>query len=160
MRQVKGLFALIMSLFCGVAFAASLTVTDVYELNRATPGTEKTELGTKLRGPLMAGGTISAACTAGVVTCNTVATTENTAVTLKTTGASYGESLALADGYAGQMKTYVLVTDGGMDFYVTPTTKTGFTSVQLNDAKDSVTLRYVDSTTGWVIAGNNGATVN
>lgn len=152
--------ALALIALCVPAFAASLTTTDVYELNRATPGTDKVALGDKLQGPLMAGATTSAICTTSVTACNRVATTEDTAVTLKTTGAAWGESLALANGYAGQLKTYVLTTDGGMNFTVTPTTKTGFTSVQLDDAKDAVTLRYVDSTVGWVIAGNSAATVN
>lgn len=138
----------------------SLGVQDVQEINNMTPGSSKTFLGTRLQGPLQAGTTTAAACNTSGIACNTVATTVTTAAYVKTSSSAMGNSIALSDGYQNQEITFVLATDGGKDFYVTPTTKTGFTSVQLNDANDSATLKFIDSTTGWVIKGNNGATIN
>lgn len=73
----------------------------------------------------------------------------------KTTGAD-AEALTLANGEAGQMLTISLVTDGGGDGTLTPTTKSGFTNIVLADAGDTVTLQYIDDTKGWVIIGAAG----
>ena len=167
MKRILGL-VLVLLFVCGAALAGppvnsttSWDSGDALVVDKSSPANYKMQVGTRLRGVIgMSGATTSAACTTSIAACNSVATTETSMVTLKTTGAVWGESFALANGQPGQIKTYVLVTDGGMDFYVTPTTKTGFTSIQLDTAKDSCTLRYVDSTVGWVIAGNNGCTVN
>lgn len=156
----------------GTAHAALAPVTssigadDVYEINNATPGTSKTFLGTRLYGIMQQGATTYAAGDngnpAGKCVSGTAGfTTPTTTVFKKTTGAAVGESYCLGDGLASNQRlTIVLATDGGTNFYVTPLTKTGFTSVQLDDAKDSVTLKYIDSSIGWVIDGNNGATIN
>lgn len=66
-------------------------------------------------------------------------------------------ALTLADGTDGQVKIIVMVVDGG-DATLTPTTKTGFSTITFNDAGDGVTLVYT-TTTGWICAGNNGATL-
>lgn len=77
-------------------------------------------------------------------------------VVTKTTGAD-AEALTLADGtYAGQRLTIVLVTDGGGDGTLTPTTLTGFATIVFADAGDSATLEFVDSTVGWIITGASG----
>jgi len=73
----------------------------------------------------------------------------------KTTGAD-AEALTLADGVEGQMITISLVTDGGGDGTLTPATGSGFATIVLADAGDTVTLRFVDSTVGWVIVGTTG----
>lgn len=73
----------------------------------------------------------------------------------KTTGAD-AEALTLADGAAGQLLTITLVTDGGGDGTLTPTTKTGFATIVFADAGDAATLQFVDSTVGWVIVGLAG----
>lgn len=153
---------------------------DTREVNNATPGTQKAFLGTYAQGPI---GTVGAttyasgensnaslnSCSAG----SGVFSTPTTTVFLKTTGALTGESYCLGNAVIpgsiesgnpipayNQRLTIVLTTDGGKDFYITPRTKTGFTSVQLNDANDSVTLKYINATVGWIIEGNNGVTVN
>jgi hypothetical protein len=74
-------------------------------------------------------------------------------VVAKTTGGV--EALTLADGVPGQRLTIYLAADGG-DGTLTPTTKTGFTSIVFADVKDSAELEFVDATTGWVIIGLNG----
>jgi len=74
---------------------------------------------------------------------------------INTTG---GGTMTLANGTDGQVKIIVLTTDSGTDAVVTPTTKTGFSTITLNDAGDGVTLVYT-TTTGWICVGNNGATL-
>jgi len=137
----------------------SIGEDDVLELNNATPGMSKTFLGTRLRGPLAQGSTTYAAGDNGNPGVNEYAT-PTTTVFLKTTGAVTGESYRLGNAYPGYRLTVVLVTDGGKDFRVTPKTKTGFTDVQLDDAKDSCTLKYIDSTVGYVVDGNAGCVIN
>lgn len=71
----------------------------------------------------------------------------------KTTGAV--EILVVPDGVPGQELTITLVGDGG-DGDVTPTTKTGFATVALDDVKDTVTFKYIDDTVGWIVLGATG----
>lgn len=66
-------------------------------------------------------------------------------------------ALTLADGTNGQLKVIVMGTDGG-DATLTPTTKTGFSTITFNDAGDGVVLAFI-TTKGWIVAGNNGATL-
>lgn len=139
---------------------------DIQEINNMTPGSSKTFLGTRLRGVLHQGATTYAAGDNDNPTPqvpNVAATTPTTTVFLKTTGAAGavgGESYYLGNTYPGYELTVVLVTDGGSNFYITPQTKTGFTNIQLDDAKDSCTLKFINSTVGYVVSGNTGCTVN
>lgn len=71
---------------------------------------------------------------------------------LTTTGAN---ALTLANGTAGQLKAIVHVVDGG-DGTLTPTTKTGFTTIVFSAVGQSVLLQYF-TTLGWMIISNNGA---
>jgi len=73
---------------------------------------------------------------------------------LTTTGAN---ALTLANGTNGQIKTIVMLVDGG-DGTLTPTTKTGYSTITFNDVGDVVVLQYF-TTLGWVILSNTGATV-
>lgn len=73
----------------------------------------------------------------------------------KTTGAD-AEALTLANGENGQILTIALVTDGGGDGTLTPTTCSGFATIVFADAGDNATLMYVDDTVGWVIMGVEG----
>ena len=66
-------------------------------------------------------------------------------------------ALTLADGTNGQIKYIVMGTDGG-DATLTPTTKTGFSTITFNDAGDWVTLVFI-TTKGWIVVGNNWATL-
>ena len=78
-------------------------------------------------------------------------------IVVKTTGAD-AEALTLASGVAGQRLTITLGTDGGGTGTLTPATATGFVSVALADAGDTVSLEYVDDTVGWILVGAWGAT--
>lgn len=73
----------------------------------------------------------------------------------KTTGGD-AEALTLANGTAGQLLTISLVTDGGGDGTLTPTTMTGFATIVFADAGDTITLLYIDGTVGWIIVGGTG----
>lgn len=75
-------------------------------------------------------------------------------VRLTTTGA---DALTLANGTNGQLLTIVMVVDGGTGT-LTPTTKTGYASIDFDDVGDAVTLQYF-TTLGWMIVSNYGATV-
>lgn len=75
-------------------------------------------------------------------------------VVAKTTGGV--EALTLADGEPGQMLHIYLAADSG-NGTLTPTTKTGFTTIVFGDAGDSATLQFIDSTTGWILIGATGA---
>lgn len=72
-----------------------------------------------------------------------------------TTGAN---ALTLADGVDGQIKILVMTTDGG-DGTLTPTTKTGFSTIVFNDAGDGCSLVFT-TTTGWIVFANNGCTIS
>ena len=67
-----------------------------------------------------------------------------------------GETLTLADGTPGQKITVHLLAHGGGNGDLTPARKTGFLTVALDQAKDQVTLEYVDDTIGWIIVGAAG----
>ena len=77
----------------------------------------------------------------------------NLVTEITTTGA---DALTLADGSAGQVKIITMVVDGG-DGTLTPTTLAGGSTITFNDVGDGVVLVY--GTAGWVVVGNNGATI-
>ena len=73
------------------------------------------------------------------------------------TTAAGAAAVTLADGTtAGQIKIITMVVDGG-DGTLTPTTLAGGTTITFNDVGDGVVLVY--GTAGWVVVGNNGATI-
>jgi hypothetical protein len=70
----------------------------------------------------------------------------------KTTGGA--EALTLADGaFLGQRLNIFLGTDGG-DGTLTPTTKSGFTTIVFADKGDIVDLEW--TTSGWILVGSAG----
>jgi len=146
------------------AFAALATLSqswsteDAAEVNRAIYGNEVTFLGTRLIGPLKRE---ASDITGGAYATETVIDPDDRVVFFTTgpTGNGISDS-SLADGVPGHKITFVLETDGGGNVDITPTTKTGFTSLQLTDAKDSCTLEYINDTDGWFLASNNGCTIN
>ena len=71
----------------------------------------------------------------------------------KTTGGA--EALTLANGKPGQELTLHLVLDGGTAT-LTPTTMTGFSTIVMATVKDTVTLKYIDDTVGWIVVGTTG----
>ena len=72
---------------------------------------------------------------------------------ITTTGAN---ALTLANGSAGQVKIITMIVDGG-NGTLTPATLAGGTTITFNDVGDGVVLVY--GTAGWVVVGNNGATI-
>ncbi|MFY7897154.1 MAG: hypothetical protein ACOVP8_13050, partial [Phycisphaerales bacterium] len=65
------------------------------------------------------------------------------------------EALTLADGTMGQIKTIIHEVDGGSGV-LTPTTKTGFTTITFTNAGDACTLVFF-TTRGWMIQSLYGA---
>lgn len=80
-----------------------------------------------------------------------------TTLTTALTSTGVGDALTLANGTAGQIKTIVHDVDGG-SAVLTPTTKTGFTTVTFTNAGDTVTLQYF-TTRGWMVIASHGAVV-
>lgn len=73
---------------------------------------------------------------------------------LVTTGAN---ALTLANGGDGQVKVISMKTNGG-DGTLTPTTKTGFSTITFTAVGQTATLIYKTGS-GWIILAVNGATV-
>lgn len=82
-----------------------------------------------------------------------------TAATVQITTAGTAAALTLANGTAGQLLTLVMIVDGGGDATLTPTTKTGFSTIVFDAVGDTVTLQYF-TTIGWMVVANSGATIN
>lgn len=164
------LFVLCALVITSPSFAAnatvdqSLTSDDVYEINNATPGTSKTFLGTRLQGSLVKGSTSIAATdfidgkTCGGAPNQTAYVTPTTKAFIITSGSTKGQSYCLGDGIDGQDLILVGVSIS-KSFTVTPATKTGFAKIVVDTTNDSATLEF-KTTTGWVIVGNNAATVS
>ena len=75
----------------------------------------------------------------------------------KFTSTGAAQALTLADGSDGQIKIIIHAVAGGTGV-LTPTTKTGFTTITFNSAGDTATLMF-NTTIGWVIISTRGATV-
>lgn len=75
--------------------------------------------------------------------------------TTKFTSTGPAQALTLADGVDGQIKCIIHDVDGGSGI-LTPTTKTGYTTIAFTNAGDSATLEFV-TTRGWIIIGLFGA---
>ena len=77
-----------------------------------------------------------------------------------TSSSSGTDVLTLGNGSTGQIKYFVLVSDGGSSPEITPSgTFTGGTKVTLDSAGDSVVMLYTGSTYGWVVIGGHSFTV-
>lgn len=79
----------------------------------------------------------------------------NGATAFTSSGAS--QALTLADGYNGQIKHVAHVVDGGSGV-LTPTTKSGYSTITFTNVGDSVTLQFF-TTAGWCITGSYGVTI-
>lgn len=174
----KILLALVVMI--GLASNAFATLPDVntspneqwrVEVNQSGPAATRTQLGSRLQGPLQSGATTVAAQlntsdANPVGKCNGDASTYTTPTTkayLKTTGAAatWGESYCLGNGYQNQELVFQL-TSGSKTFTITPYTKTGFSNIAITAAKGAVTLQFLETTDGWVIKGStpSGVTIN
>jgi len=89
-------------------------------------------------------------------TATTAAVSITTATTALTTTAP-AQSITLANGVAGQIKTITHVaTSGSGSAVLTPATKTGYTTITFTNVGDTVKLQYY-ATIGWVIVSIRGA---
>lgn len=162
MKQFK-LFALFLVgaflLLSRTAFA-DLSTTDIYELNNATPGTQKVAagkgLGWMLQGMRMTGvyGTVND--NAGNIDSLSPNTTLSSYKIILWTVPTTKYSFALPAGQSGQELIIVKANTGSTAGKISPTTKTGFTDVTLTNQGDGVTLEWHDST-GWLPRGVFGS---
>jgi hypothetical protein len=82
-----------------------------------------------------------------------------TTLTTAFTATAPAHALTLADGTNGQIKTVCMVaTSGGGTGVLTPTTKTGYTTVTFGAAGDSVMLQFF-TTAGWCVIGSRGVVI-
>jgi hypothetical protein len=79
------------------------------------------------------------------------------AISTLTTNATANAVVSLADGVSGQIKTFVMITDGGYDAVLSPSNRIGFTSITFNDVGDTATLMFINSK--WVIISYYGVTI-
>jgi hypothetical protein len=104
----------------------------------------------------------------GAVTVGGIVTTSSTTLSgagaipittslVKFTSTGAAQALTLANGVDGQRLTIVHDVDGGSGI-LTPTTKTGFSTVTFTNAGDTVSLVYV-TTRGWMVTGSYLATI-
>ena len=132
----------------GIANAITLSERD--ELNNATPGTQKVGLGTIVRSQLAVG--VEVLFTGDTSVSLSVEPSGDTGYVRKFTN---GENVAtlLGDGSPGQFLNIAFVSDGGGDYEVTPDTASGFRAITFADAGDVATLKFINSTVGWVVVG-------
>lgn len=84
----------------------------------------------------------------------------NYALVKKTYSNGTNEAGTLVDGIQGQVIKIVIdcVNTSG-SYVLTPTTKTGFTSITFVEKGDQATLLFLDNTNGWIIMGETGTVV-
>lgn len=82
-----------------------------------------------------------------------VANVSSAQTNITTTGAA---TVSLADGIQGQIKQFIMVTDGG-DAVLTPLNRGGYATITFNDVGDSVKLMFTNSK--WYIIGSYGVTI-
>jgi len=75
----------------------------------------------------------------------------------KFTSTGAAQALTLADGTDGQIKVIVHVAAGGTGI-LTPTTKSGFTTITFTSVGDNVTLQFA-TTVGWFVRAFRGITI-
>lgn len=89
-----------------------------------------------------------------------VAISPSYAFTNKAIGSTVGEAGTLANGTKGQiLKIYIISRAGSGTYILTPTTKSGFSTLTFDAAAEEATLLYLNDTLGWIILGSNGVTI-
>ena len=108
-----------------------------------------------------------------------VTTNVSTESTLTSAALSYGmirkvtsdspttamNTVGLNDGVVGQMVTIQLITKGTPSWVISKTSfpatthSTGWSTLTFDTSLDSITLLWMDDSSGWVIVGNNGVVV-
>ncbi len=84
-----------------------------------------------------------------------VGAVDNTNLVTKLTSTGSAQALTLADGADGQTKLVIHDVDGG-SAVLTPTTKSGFSTITFTNVGETATLRFT-TTRGWVITSLFGA---
>lgn len=106
---------------------------------------------------LATNGTLTGTLIGGVQALSGAGAVNVTNLSTAFTSTGVGDALTLADGANGQIKTIAHVSDGGTGV-LTPTTKSGYSTITFTNIGDAVTLQFF-TTAGWIIVGQNGVTV-
>ncbi len=84
----------------------------------------------------------------------------NYSLVKKTYANGVNEVGTLANGLPGQViKIVIPWAHASGSYKLTPTTKTGFSSITFAERGDQATLLYLDNTNGWIIVGETGTTI-
>jgi len=95
--------------------------------------------------------------TAHVIDTTTEAVDVSTSIShIDTVTAGGAHAGSMADGTNGQIKIITMIADGG-NSVITPTNKSGFTTVTFDDVGDTATLLFTNSK--WHVISSYGATV-
>lgn len=113
----------------------------------------KTNVALASTASLVVGGSVTTSST----TLSGAGAIPSTTSLVKFTSTGAAQALTLANGVDGQRLTIVHDVDGGSGV-LTPTTKTGFSTVTFTNAGDTVDLVYV-TTRGWMVVGSYLATI-
>jgi hypothetical protein len=105
----------------------------------------------------VAGSTVSGTFAGGVQALSGAGAANVTTLTTALTTTGGAQAITLADGINGQIKTVIHDVDGGSAI-LTPTTKTGFTTVTFTNVGETVTLQFL-TTRGWFVLSSYGAVV-
>lgn len=101
------------------------------------------------------GATTASAVVGGVQSLSGPGAVNTTQFATEITSTGVADALTLADGSPGQLKSIVHGVDGGSSV-LTPTTKTGYTTITFTNAGEGVLLQFF-ATRGWCIIGIWGA---
>jgi hypothetical protein len=75
-------------------------------------------------------------------------------------GPNIGQAYTLANGKQGQILTLnIYQIDGSGTMILTPTTKTGFTTLTFDAVDDRATLLFLNTTDGWILLSGTSVTV-
>jgi hypothetical protein len=70
------------------------------------------------------------------------------------------DTITVPDGtYAGQQIRIIVDVDNGGHLWVIPTTKSGYTKINMDASLDQVELTWISASVGWVISGQFGVTL-
>lgn len=162
MRKLIVLVLAITMLFATPSFAAVGMWNNGVPQGTATDieitGSGWTNNGSRWTFPLAASGTANSGAVS--MTSNDTAVSTSYAFIRKNIGFN-AQAGTLANGTPGQTLTILISQEIATGtFVLTPSTKTGYLSLEFNDPGDLATLLFVNITIGWVPIGLESVTVN
>lgn len=165
MRNLKAILAVLLTF--AIAFVSPSFAAVGIKVNGVSVGTATdlnfsqatTTTGSTWDVPLILAGTSNAGAVS--MATNELAVSTSYALVRKAIAGDAAFSAGtLANATPGKILTiFITSVSGSGTFVLTPTTKTGFTTLTFDAAKDQATLLFVDSTTGWILLSQTSVTV-